>query len=584
MSDLRLVGRFFLSTLGGRGRLLLMASVGITFLSGALFSSSPLFLARLADLVTSGAAATSIGTVILLSVIYLLAIATQRAAATVSLFLDSTLRIEGLKQVSRVYFDFVSMQDQAFFSQNNAGSIGSRLNQINNEFYQIVRSLVADVIGPLTQLIVAIIVLLVSGQYLVAAFFVAYCVAFVANHSFFARALVRKKLAMMDAGRRSYSVLIDSVANIEIAKQFDTKDFLASRYEDELNRDEIVQRDFWKMNLAMLGVSSLLYIALFAASFVYAVLAAASGRISVGEFVLVASFVLMLTGPIESLGDMFSRLTQSVAAFADFLRSVERPAKNSAPSLSRKDGSAILLERLKFRYSGEDSDLIQGVELAIRQGEKVSITGGSGAGKSTLLKLMAGQLQPSSGEVYLSGRDINDLGSKELSSQLSVLGQEALVFMDTLRFNLEIANPRANDEQLDTAVRAAQLHDFLHTLPKGLETEIGDRGSTVSGGQKQRIAFARVFLTQRDIILLDEATSALDVDTEEKILGALFAIFPGSTIVSVSHRASAIKLFDRAILMSEGGIVADGSPSRLIEENDFFRRIMQHSETERSEV
>lgn len=584
MSDLRLVGRFFLSTLGGRGRLLLMASVGITFLSGALFSSSPLFLARLADLVTSGAAATSIGTVILLSVIYLLAIATQRAAATVSLFLDSTLRIEGLKQVSRVYFDFVSLQDQAFFSQNNAGSIGSRLNQINNEFYQIVRSLVADVVGPLTQLIVAIIVLLVSGQYLVAAFFVAYCVAFVANHSFFTRALVRKKLAMMDAGRRSYSVLIDSVANIEIAKQFDTKDFLASRYEDELNRDEIVQRDFWKMNLAMLGVSSFLYIALFAASFVYAVLAAASGRISVGEFVLVASFVLMLTGPIESLGDMFSRLTQSIAAFADFLRSVERPAKNSASSLSRKDGSAILLEGLKFRYSGEDSDLIQSVDLAIRQGEKVSITGGSGAGKSTLLKLIAGQLQPISGEVYLSGRDINDLGSKELSNQLSVLGQEALVFMDTLRFNLEIANPRANDEQLDAAIRAAQLDDFLRTLPKGLETEIGDRGSTVSGGQKQRIAFARVFLTQPDIILLDEATSALDVDTEEKILGALFAIFPGSTIVSVSHRASAIKLFDRAILMSEGRIVADGSPSRLIEENDFFRRIMQHSETERSEV
>lgn len=574
VTNLRLVGKFFISTLGGKGRALLIASIFITIFSGALYSISPLFLSRLADLITSGSADAALGTVILLSSLYLFAVATTRAAATVSLYMDSLLRMEGLKEVSRAYFDFVSRQDQNFFSENNAGSIGNRLTQVNNEFYEIVRSLVADVVGPLTQLTVAILVLVASGQLLIAGFFLIYCLAFVVNHTIFTRALVHKKLALMQAGRSSYQVLIDSVANIEVAKQFNSKSFLSRRYEAQLDKDKAIQGDFWKSNLGMLGVSSALYVVLFAASFVYAVLEAASGRMSVGQFVLIASYVLMLTSPIESLGDMFSRLTQAVAAFAEFLRSIdlaEHPA-GSKPSLD--DDNAFSLRDIRFRHSADAPELLSGLSFSVQRGEKVTVTGGSGTGKSTLLKLLAGQLQVASGAIYLTGRDIEGFAPEEINSLLVFLGQDPLIFMDTLRFNLLVAKPDASDAELQYALEAAELQDFVSCLPSGLDTQIGDRGSTVSGGQKQRIAFARLFLTQPAIILLDEATSALDVDTEAKILGNLLAAYSTATVVSVTHRASAMSQFNRIIILADGHIEADGTPEQVKENSGYYQRIL----------
>lgn len=574
MSNLQLVGKFFFSTLGGKGRALLIASILITIISGSLYSISPLFLSWLADLITSGGADGALGAVILLSVLYLMAVATTRAAATISLYMDSLLRMEGLKEVSRVYFDFVSGQDQKFFSENNAGSIGSRLTQVNNEFYEIVRSLVADVVGPLTQLAVAIVVLLASGQILIAGFFLVYCLAFVVNHTIFTRALVQKKLAMMDAGRNSYEILIDSVANIEVAKQFNTKTFLSDRYETQLDHDKAVQGDFWKLNLGMLGVSSALYVLLFAASFVYAVLEAANGRMSVGQFVLIASYVLMLTSPIENLGDMFSRLTQAIAAFAEFLRSVQPAQRLLALDQSPGNGEAIFIQDVAFRHVAEGPTLLKGITFSVKQGERLTITGGSGAGKSTLLKILAGQLHPESGAAYLGGRNITAYSPSEMSDHMVFVGQEPLIFMDTLRFNLLMARPTATEAELQSALSAAELADFVSNLPLGMDTEIGDRGSTVSGGQKQRIAFARLFLTRPDIILLDEATSALDVDTEAKIMGNVLKSFPSATVISVTHRASAMSLFDRIIILDDGQIEADGRPEQVKNDNAFYQRIV----------
>ncbi|WP_404406887.1 ABC transporter ATP-binding protein [Pelagibacterium halotolerans] len=576
---IKLVFVFFISSLGARGGVLFASSILITFLAGALYSAAPIFLARLADLITAGPAEGSFGTLVILSGLYLISVAGQKTAATISLYLDSVLRMEGLKQVSRTYFDYVSNQDQTFFTNTNSGSLGSHLNQINNEFYTIVRSLVSDVIGPITQLGTAGIILVTSGQWLIALFFLAYCVAFVVNHAIFTRKLVSQKLAMMDAGRRSYQVLTDSISNIPVAKQYNARDYLAKRYETQLNDDKAVQSRFWSINLSMMGVSSGLYIVLFSASFIYAALSAANGTITVGQFVLIASYILMLTAPIEALGDMFGRLTQAIAAFANFLESVSE--KHPGTARIQEGGLDIEFQDVCFAYPGaNNTHVLNGFTTSIPTGQRLAITGTSGSGKSTILRLLAGHYQPSAGTVSIGGIAVDDADPSSLNSCVNLVSQDALVFMDTLRFNVAIANPSASEREVLEALGRAGLSRFVSTLPSGMETELGDRGATVSGGQKQRIAIARLFLASPAIILLDEATAGLDVDTERDVILNLFSAFPNATIIGVSHRASTIKLFDRALVLEEGRLVADGDPSELSEHSEFFKRVMLQSEQE----
>jgi ATP-binding cassette subfamily B protein len=565
MDGFRDAFRFLRDRLGGREKATILASVAVAVISSLFLALSPLILAQLADTLVAASRGTEISLPWLATLCgaYLVFVSAQRLLVSLSLYFESLLRMATTKRLASIYFSFLVGKGQEYFLHRNAGSVAQYLNQINNELYTIVRSLVGEVISPLAQLAASLILLYFAGLEVVALMFVGYCVLFIVNHRIFTKKIVDRKLALMDAGRKSYETLIDSVSNISLARQFGTKSVLQNRYDAVLDKDRATQARYWGANFRMMSISAGLYVALFSASFIYAVTSVMSGSISVGQFVMVATYVLMLTSPIEQLGDMFAQLSQSLAAFGEFARSLNKDL-DEARALKNKyaEGSVrvetdeiIRLTGVNFSYPEAKEASLRDFNLNVTKGQKLSITGPSGGGKSTVFKLLTKQYDAPAGTVSLFGRDILEIDAFEASAMIGYVAQDTLVFKDTLRFNLMIANPDATDDMLYRALDLARLSDIIPDLRHGLDTVLGDRGDTVSGGQKQRIAFARLFLRNPQLILLDEASSALDVSTEQKIFENLLREFDDRTIISISHRESAVRMLEDVVVVERGTVV-----------------------------
>jgi ATP-binding cassette subfamily B protein len=198
-------------------------------------------------------------------------------------------------------------------------------------------------------------------------------------------------------------------------------------------------------------------------------------------------------------------------------------------------------------------------------GQKIGLVGRSGAGKSTIVALLQRLYDPDAGEVLIDGRVIAHVTQASLRSSIAVVQQDISLFHRSLLENLRYGRPDASDEDVYRAVEAARCAEFIHRLPEGYDTMVGERGMKLSGGQRQRLAIARAFLMNAPIVLLDEATSALDTESEQSIQEALARLFRGRTVIAIAHRLSTLDAFDRIVVMDRGRIVEDGAPRRLLQ-------------------
>ncbi|MDR0949710.1 MAG: ATP-binding cassette domain-containing protein [Lachnospiraceae bacterium] len=213
----------------------------------------------------------------------------------------------------------------------------------------------------------------------------------------------------------------------------------------------------------------------------------------------------------------------------------------------------VVFHDVTFTYPGSEKPILQELTFAISKGERVAIVGKSGAGKTTALKLMLGFLHPTSGEVLLSGIPIQKIHPDHLYQHIGFVMQDNILVDDSIKENLYYAKPNATGDELEDACRKAFIWDFVKSLPKGLDTVIGERGIKLSGGQKQRLVLARLFLRDVDTFILDEATSALDQYSESMIQDVIGNIGQDKTIIVVAHRKSSLALCDRVIVI-EGSL------------------------------
>ena len=217
--------------------------------------------------------------------------------------------------------------------------------------------------------------------------------------------------------------------------------------------------------------------------------------------------------------------------------------------------------------------MLRSVSLVIPAGQSVALVGPSGAGKSTLVNLIPRFFDPSSGAVRIDGRDLRDVRLAELRGAIALVSQEPVLFDGSVRDNIRLGRPGADDAAVERAAAQAGALEFIQSLPAGFETRVGERGSALSGGQRQRVAIARAFLKDAPILLLDEATSALDTDTERAIQASLSALMRGRTTLIVAHRFSTIRDVDRILVLDQGQVVADGPREKVYAENALFRRL-----------
>jgi ATP-binding cassette subfamily B protein len=224
----------------------------------------------------------------------------------------------------------------------------------------------------------------------------------------------------------------------------------------------------------------------------------------------------------------------------------------------------VVLEDVTFTYDGSDTAAVAGVSLDVPAGTTLALVGETGSGKSTLAALVARLYDPDAGRITIDGVDLRDLRLADLARIVGVVSQETYLLHTTVRDNLRYAKPDATDAEIESAARAARIHDLISGLPEGYDTVVGSRGHRFSGGEKQRIAIARTLLRNPRVLVLDEATSALDTETERAVQQAFDTLSEGRTTITIAHRLSTIQDADQIAVVDHGRIVERGTHDTLL--------------------
>ena len=238
----------------------------------------------------------------------------------------------------------------------------------------------------------------------------------------------------------------------------------------------------------------------------------------------------------------------------------------------------IEFEKVSFKYNSEENYALKDISFKVMQGSVTALVGPSGAGKSTIAKLIPRFWDTSSGSIKIGGVDIKELSSETLMNTVSFVFQDTFLFQDTIYNNIKMANPSAPKQDIISAAKAAQIHDFIESLPDGYETLAGDRGTNLSGGQKQRITIARAILRDTPIIVLDEATAFTDPENEEEIIKALANLTINKTVIMIAHRLSTIKNSDQIIVFDDGKISEIGKHNKLLEKQGIYKKLWSNYE------
>lgn len=327
------------------------------------------------------------------------------------------------------------------------------------------------------------------------------------------------------------------------------------------------------------GISLIAQMALYGISAIFIF----NGNLTVGGFTACVTYFGACTSTFNSLSNKVVNIASNMVSIdrvADILEEPSEQYNSDVPNIIIEKGD-ILFSDVWFNYINE-IDVLKGITFNIEPGERVSLVGHSGAGKTTIANLLYKLYELNRGTISIDGININEFNLHNLRDQIGIVHQDTLLFDSTVRFNLCFSNDNRNDDQLWSSLKMAHLHDFISTLPDGLDTLIGSGGMTFSGGQKQRLAIARIFVKNPKILIFDEATSSLDNEAEGVITSCWDELCKDRTILVIAHRLSTILSSDKVAVVSNGKIVGYDNHRNLLETCpeyvELFKEQYSHSE------
>ena len=378
------------------------------------------------------------------------------------------------------------------------------------------------------------------------------------------RVKIRKQ--MNDQDNDANQKAIDSLLNFETVKYFGAEAREAARYDAAMQGYETAAlKTSYSLGVINIGQALIINTAMVVVMLM-SVQGVANGTMSVGGFVAVNAYIMQVMMPLNFLGFVYREIRQALVDMSEMFSLLEQPPevqdKPGAPPL-RVLGGRIEFRDVHFSYDPERA-ILKGVDLTVEPGQTLAIVGPSGSGKSTIGRLLFRFYDACSGAVLIDGQDIRDVSQSSLHDAIGVVPQDTVLFNDTINYNIAYGRDAATPAQIEQAAKAAQIHEFVESLPKGYDTMVGERGLKLSGGEKQRVGIARSLLKNPPILLLDEATSALDTQTEHEIQESLIQMGQGRTVMIIAHRLSTVVHADCIVVLEQGQIVEVGSHEALL--------------------
>ena len=369
------------------------------------------------------------------------------------------------------------------------------------------------------------------------------------------------------ADSAAHNHAIDSLLNYETVKYFGNEGFEARRYDESLRH---YQRSRLKSqsSLSLLNTGQQLIIGTGLVAMLWrATAGVVDGRLTIGDLVMINAFMIQLYIPLNFLGVIYRELKQNLTDLHRMFALMDRPREIAdlpgAPDLRTNGPMDIQFEHVDFAYE-RDRPILHDVSFSVPAGQTVAVVGPSGAGKSTLARLLYRFYEPQSGSVRVAGQDIRAVTQASVRRAIGIVPQDTVLFNDTIAYNIRYGRPGATDEEVHAAARAARIHDFIVSTPKGYDTLVGERGLKLSGGEKQRVAIARTLLKDPPILIFDEATSALDSANERAIQAELAGAAQGKTALVIAHRLSTVVDAHEILVMEQGRVVERGTHLQLL--------------------
>ena len=470
-------------------------------------------------------------------------------------------------------FDHLEKLPYSFYDHHETGKIMSRMT---NDLFDVVELAHH---GP-ENLIISGLSILISFTYLMSinvwlTLIIFACVPFLAVISASLRRKMRKafrdsRIAMAEIN----ASMETSISGIRVTKAFTNAEKEKEKFEEGNRKYKDARKDSYsamgRFHSGNTFVTDVFNVVVLIAGglFLY------NGQILFGDYSAFIVSINMFIGPVMTLINFMESFENGVTGFERFCEIMD-----AEPERDTKDAedAGLLKGHIEFRdvsYAyDEDKRVLRHVNLDIPQGKKFALVGPSGGGKTTICHLIPHFYDVMSGEILLDGREIHTLTLDSLRRNIGIVQQDIYLFNDTMRENIRYGKLDATEEEIIEAAKRANIHDYIMSLPKGYDTNIGERGVRLSGGQKQRLSIARVFLKNPPILILDEATSALDNTTEILIQKALDELCVGRTTLVVAHRLSTIKNADEIAVVDDGGIIEQGTHDELMKKDGMYRRL-----------
>lgn len=482
-----------------------------------------------------------------------------------------------LTDLRRAVFDHLLTLDATFFDTHRVGELTSRLNGDVATIRGAVGSSLSMLLRGLVVMLGAVVMMFLTSPYLALAV-VVIAPALIIPVIMFARRLRRMSRRTQDALADMSAMATETLSSTKTIKSFVQEPIQSKEYGDRAEESFRAEVDRLSARAGLIALIMTLVTASLVAMIWWGAKSVFDGTVTAGELTQFMFYALMGTNALAGISEIFGTL-QTVAGATERLVEIldtkstirwpDKPTQLPEPPLG-----TLAFEDVTFTYETRDSEQIIGdLSFAVGQGETVALVGASGAGKSTIFALTQRFYDASAGTIRVDGVDIREVDPSALRYRFAYVEQEPTMFAGSVAENIRFGKPGATMAEVESAARAALVHDFVTELPDGYDTIVGERGVMLSGGQKQRVAIARALLKDAPILLLDEATSALDAESERLVQLALARLMEGRTTLVIAHRLATIRDADRILVLEKGHLIDQGTHPELVKKGGRYAEL-----------